>query len=31
MVNMFRRKKPDLKELYPGIPTTDGTNNFLLL
>ena len=28
---MFRRKKPDLKELYPGVPTTDGTNDFLLL
>ena len=31
MFNMFRRKKPDLKELYPGVPTTDGTNDFLLL
>ena len=31
MFNMFRRKKPELKELYPGVPTTDGTNDFLLL
>lgn len=31
MFNMFRRKKPDLKETYPGVPTTDGTNDFLLL
>lgn len=31
MFNIFKRKKPDTKELYPGVPITDGTNDFLLL
>lgn len=31
MFNIFRRKKPEVKELYPGVPTTDGINDFLVL
>lgn len=29
MFSMYKLKKQDRKELYPGVPTTDGTNDFL--
>lgn len=31
MSNWFKKKQPVPKELYPGVPTTDGTNDFLVL
>lgn len=31
MFNWFKRKQIVNKELYPGVPTTDGTNDFLEL
>ena len=31
MFNWLKRKKLVHKELYPGVPTTDGTNDFLLV
>lgn len=31
MFKFFKRKEKEVRELYPGVPTTDGTNDFLLL
>lgn len=31
MFNWFKKKHLKQQELYPGVPTTDGTNNFLEL
>ena len=29
MFNWFKKKQVKQQELYPGVPTTDGTNDFL--
>ena len=29
MFNWFKKKQVKKQELYPGVPTTDGTNDFL--
>lgn len=31
MFRFFKKKEQIVSELYPGVPTTDGTNDFLIL